>query len=430
MKRVWLEDIAKHEGKEIKLVGWVFNKRSSGKIKFLLVRDGSGVVQCILSKFDVSEEIFNKYQDVSIECYVEIIGVQRKEERSLSGYELDIKDFNVIGKSEEYPIGKKEHGVDFLLNNRHLWLRSTKQRAILKIRHEVIRAARDFFNNLGFINVDAPIFTPNACEGTTTLFEVDYFDNKAFLSQSGQLYNEAAVMAHGKVYCFGPVFRAEKSKTRRHLTEFWQIEPEIAYINIDENMQLQEDMTLFILKRVLENREQELKVLERDIDFLKAIKGPFPRVKYDDAVKILKDLGEEVEWGDDFGAPQETKLTEQYKTPIFLHRFPAKIKPFYMQRDPEDERLSLGVDMLAPEGYGEIIGGGQRMEDPIALREKIKEEGLSEDDFKWFLDLREYGTVPHGGFGLGIERCVAWITGTQHIRECIPFPRTIYRLEP
>jgi len=430
MKRVWLEDISKYEGKEVKLVGWIFNKRSSGKIKFLLVRDGSGVIQCVLSKFDVSEEIFNKYQDVSIECSVEIIGVPRKEERSLSGYELDIKDFNIIGKSEEYPIGKKEHGVDFLLNNRHLWLRSTKQRAILKIRHEIIRAARDFFNNLGFINVDAPIFTPNACEGTTTLFEVDYFDNKAYLSQSGQLYNEAAVMAHGKVYCFGPVFRAEKSKTRRHLTEFWQIEPEIAYITLEENMQLQEDMTLFILKRVLENREQELKVLERDIDFLKAIKGPFPRVKYDEAVKMLKDLGEEVKWGDDFGAPQETKLTEQFDTPIFLHRFPAKIKPFYMKRDPEDERLSLGVDMLAPEGYGEIIGGGQRMEDPETLREKIKEEGLSEKDFQWFLDLREYGTIPHGGFGLGIERCVAWITGTQHVRECIPFPRTIYRLEP
>lgn len=430
MERIWIEELDSYIGQKVKIAGWVFNKRSSGKIKFLLLRDGSGVCQAVLSKFDVSEDIFDKHKDISLEASISLIGTVKKEEKAAGGFEILIEDLEVIGKSENYPIGKKEHGIEFLLDQRHLWLRSSKQRAIMKIRHEVIKASRDFLNNLGFINVDSPIFTPSACEGTTTLFEVDYFDSKAYLSQSGQLYNEASVMAHGKVYCFGPVFRAEKSKTRRHLTEFWQIEPEIAFIDLDQNMQLIEDMTLYILKKVIENREEELKILERDIDFLKNIKGPFPRISYTDAVDILKKKGNEIEWGGDFGAPDETSLTEGYNTPVFVHRFPAKIKAFYMKNDPENQDLALGVDMLAPEGYGEIVGGGIREEDPDILRRKIKDHDLPLEMFQWFLDLREYGTVPHGGFGMGIERTVCWICGINHVREAIPFPRTIYRLIP
>lgn len=430
MERIWIEDIEKYDGKKVKLAGWIFNKRSSGKIKFLLLRDGTGVCQAVLSKYDVSEEIFNLHNDISLETSVIIEGSCKKEPRAAGGFEILIESLEIVGKSENYPIGKKEHGIEFLLDQRHLWLRSSKQRAMMKIRHEVVTASRDFLNNLGFINVDAPIFTPNACEGTTTLFEVDYFDNKAYLSQSGQLYNEAAAMSLGKVYCFGPVFRAEKSKTRRHLTEFWQIEPEIAFINLDENMQLIEDMTLFILKRVLENRRKELEILERDISVLEKVKGPFPRLSYTDAVNKLKELGHDIEWGADFGSPDETALTEQFDTPIFVHRYPSKIKAFYMKEDPEDKNLSLGVDMLAPEGYGEIVGGGIREDSLDVLKRKLKEHELSEEQFKWFMDLREYGSVPHGGFGMGIERTVTWICGTKHVREAIPFPRTIYRLTP
>ncbi|MCK9225084.1 MAG: asparagine--tRNA ligase [Candidatus Muirbacterium halophilum] len=430
MERIWIEELDKHDGQKVKVAGWVFNKRSGGKIKFLLLRDGSGVCQAILSKFDVDEETFEKHKDISLEASIVIEGIVKKEEKAAGGFEILIENLEVIGKSENYPIGKKEHGVEFLLDKRHLWLRSTKQRAIMKIRHEIIKASRDFLNNLGFINVDSPIFTPSACEGTTTLFEVDYFDEKAYLSQSGQLYNEASVMAHGRVYCFGPVFRAEKSKTRRHLTEFWQIEPEIAFIDFDQNMQLIEEMTLYILKKVIENRENELNILERDVEFLKNIKGPFPRISYTEAIEILKEKGHEIEWGGDFGAPDETVLTEMFKTPIFVHRFPAKIKAFYMKNDPENEELALGVDMLAPEGYGEIVGGGIREENLEILKKKLKEHNLPLESFQWFLDLREYGTVPHGGFGMGIERTVSWICGINHVREAIPFPRTIYRLIP
>ncbi|MFA5479261.1 MAG: asparagine--tRNA ligase [Candidatus Muiribacteriota bacterium] len=430
MEKIWLSDIASHYGKKVKISGWVFNKRSSGKIKFLLVRDGSGVCQAVLSKFDVSEEIFSKHENISLETSVEIIGTPKHEPRAAGNTEILIEDINIIGMSENYPIGKKEHGVEFLLDNRHLWLRSTQQRAIMKIRHEVIKASRDFLNNLGFINMDSPIFTPSACEGTTTLFPVEYFDKTAYLSQSGQLYNEAHVMAHGKVYCFGPVFRAEKSKTRRHLTEFWQIEPEIAWINLEQNMELQEQMVCYIIKSVLDNRMNELEILERDIDFLKNIKAPFPRISYTEAVEILQKKGSEIKWGDDFGAPDETILVQEFKTPIFVHRFPIKIKAFYMKPDPENPELALGVDMLAPEGYGEIIGGGIRIDDKNQLLDKIHEHNLDPATFKWYLDLREFGSVPHGGFGMGIERTVAWICGISHIRETIPFPRTIYRLEP
>jgi asparaginyl-tRNA synthetase len=430
MERIWIEELGKYDGQKVKVAGWVFNKRSSGKIKFLLLRDGSGVCQAILSKFDVDEDTFEKHKDISLEASIIIEGVVKREEKAAGGFEILIEKLDILGKSENYPIGKKEHGIEFLLDQRHLWLRSTKQRAIMKIRHEIIKASRDFLNNLGFINVDSPIFTPSACEGTTTLFEVDYFDEKAYLSQSGQLYNEASVMAHGRVYCFGPVFRAEKSKTRRHLTEFWQIEPEIAFIDLEQNMQLIEEMTLYILKKVLENREKELIILERDVEFLKNIKGPFPRISYTEAVDILKKKGHDIEWGGDFGAPDETVLTEMFTTPVFVHRFPAKIKAFYMKNDEENPELALGVDMLAPEGYGEIVGGGIREEDPEILKKKIKEHNLPLESFQWFLDLREYGTVPHGGFGMGIERTVSWICGINHVREAIPFPRTIYRLVP
>ncbi|MFW5781782.1 MAG: asparagine--tRNA ligase [Candidatus Muiribacteriaceae bacterium] len=431
MKRIWIEDLKNNPEGSVRLCGWVFNKRSSGKIKFLLLRDGTGVCQAVLSKFDVEPEVFEKYSDISIETSVCVIGKPKKEERAAGGYELLIEDLEIIGASPEYPIGKKEHGIEFLLDQRHLWLRSSRQRAVQKIRHEVIRSARDFFNERGFINVDAPVFTPNACEGTTTLFEVPYFDDRtAYLSQSGQLYNEATVMAHGKVYCFGPVFRAEKSKTRRHLTEFWQIEPEIAFIDIDENMELMEQMTEYIVKQVIKNRKTELDILERDVNVLSKIEAPFPRVSYTEAIDILKKSGHEIEWGDDFGAPDETALTEKFEKPVFIHRFPSAIKAFYMKEDPEDKRLSLGVDMLAPEGYGEVIGGGIREEDLTVLRQKIKAHGLPEEMFSWFLDLRKYGSVPHGGFGLGIERTVTWLCGIRHVREAIAFPRTIVRLEP
>ncbi|MGM0608190.1 MAG: asparagine--tRNA ligase [Candidatus Muiribacteriota bacterium] len=430
MKKIWLDEGKNNIGKKVRIKGWVFNKRSSGKIKFLLLRDGSGVCQAVISKFDLPEDVFKRYDSISLETSVCVDGTLKKEERAAGGLEVQVENFEIIGDSHDYPIGKKEHGPEFLLDNRHLWLRSTKQRAIMRIRHEIIKASRDFLNNLGFINIDAPVFTPSACEGTTTLFPVDYFDSTAYLSQSGQLYNEASVMAHGKVYCFGPVFRAEKSKTRRHLTEFWQIEPEIAFINIEENMQLQESMILYIVKKILENRKKELKILGRNLELLEEIKEPFPRISYTEAIEILQKEGRNISWGDDFGAPDETLLCKKFKTPVFIHRFPAKIKAFYMKNDPDNSKLALGSDLLAPEGYGEIIGAGIREDDLDILLQKIKNHNLPEEAFSWYIDLRKYGSVPHGGFGIGIERTVAWLCGINHVRETIPFPRTIYRLNP
>jgi asparaginyl-tRNA synthetase len=429
---VSISDIGQHAGEQVTLRGWLYNVRSSGKIAFLQVRDGSGMIQAVVVKAEVPEPVWNDAKALTQESSFEVTGNVRQDDRApYCGYELTVTDLKPVQIAEpNYPISHKEHGPDFLLENRHLWLRTPKQAALMRIRHEVIRAAAEYFDKQDFIRVDAPIFTPAACEGTTTLFEVDYFDDKAYLSQSGQLYMEAAAMALGKVYCLGPAFRAEKSKTRRHLTEFWMIEPEVAYLTFEENLQLQEGMICHIIDSVLKNRMADLKTLERDISKLEAIKPPFPRLSYDDAVAKLKELGQDIEWGGDFGAPDETVLTKLYDKPIFVHRFPAKVKAFYMAPDPERPEVALGADMLAPEGYGEIIGGGQRIHDPELLLQRIKAHDLPEESFAWFMDLRKYGSVPHGGFGMGIERCVAWIAGIEHVRETSPFPRTIYRIYP
>ena len=411
--------------------GWLFNRRSSGKIHFLQVRDGSGVCQCIAPKKAFEEEQFQAFGAIPYESSVEIDGEVREDARAPGGFELEVKDVRVVTTAEEYPISKQEHGPDFLLSLRHLWLRSSKQVAIMRVRDEAIRAIRDFFHQEGFVNIDAPVFTPAACEGTTTLFEVDYFDdNKAYLTQSGQLYMEAAAMALGKVYCFGPAFRAEKSKTRRHLTEFWMVEPEMAYADLDDVMELAEKLLCFIVTRVLEHRRADLQTLERDVAALEKCTSPFPRISYNEAVEKLNAAGHNFEWGGDFGAPDETALAEMYDRPIMVHRYPKAVKAFYMKEDAEDDRLALGVDVLAPEGYGEIIGGGQREDDIEVLERKIGEHGLPKESFEWYLDLRRYGSVPHGGFGIGLERTVAWLTGVEHIRETIPFPRMLYRIYP
>jgi asparaginyl-tRNA synthetase len=429
--RVYIEDIGRHEGQEVTIHGWLHNRRSSGKIHFLILRDGSGFIQAVMSKAAVGEEMFKAADHLSQETSVIVTGTARADKRAPSGYEIDVKDLQIVGESHDYPITPKEHGVDYLLDRRHLWIRSERQQAILRIRHEIINAVRDFFNDRGFILTDTPIFTPAACEGTTTLFPVEYFeDQKAYLTQSGQLYVEANAMALGRVYSFGPTFRAEKSKTRRHLTEFWMVEPEVAYANLDDVMNLAEDLIVSVVARVLDRRQRELKALERDVSKLESVKKPFPRISYDHAVKVLQSKELPIEWGGDFGGPDETMLSEQYDRPVMVHRYPAAVKAFYMKPDPDRPELALGVDVLAPEGYGEIIGGGERLADLDLLLQRIKEHDLPQEAFEWYLDLRRYGTVPHGGFGMGIERVVAWICKLEHVRETIPYPRMLYRIYP
>jgi asparaginyl-tRNA synthetase len=429
--QVYIEDIGGHEGEEVTIKGWLHNRRSSGKIHFLILRDGTGFIQAVMSKAAVGEELFKAADHLSQETSLIVTGTARADTRAPSGFEIDVKQLEVVGESHDYPITPKEHGVDYLLDRRHLWIRSERQQAILRVRHEVINAVRDFFNQRGFVLTDTPIFTPAACEGTTTLFPVQYFeDQTAFLTQSGQLYVEATAMALGKVYSFGPTFRAEKSKTRRHLTEFWMVEPEVAYANLDDVMNLAEDLIVSVVARVLDKRQRELKVLERDVSKLASVQKPFPRLSYDDAVKLLQGKGHAIEWGGDFGGPDETTLSEQFDRPVMVHRYPAAVKAFYMKPDPARPELALGVDVLAPEGYGEIIGGGERLADLNLLIERIKEHDLPQEAFEWYLDLRRYGTVPHGGFGMGIERMVSWICKLEHVRETIPYPRMLYRLYP
>ena len=426
-----IEEIAQHEGRSVTLRGWLHNRRSSGKIHFLTVRDGTGFIQAVMSKAAVGEEVFLQAGHLGQETAVVVEGEVRADARAPGGYELDVIGMRVIGPTRDYPITPKEHGVDFLLDRRHLWIRSERQHAILRIRHTVINAVRDFLNTQGFILADTPIFTPAACEGTSTLFPVPYYDHAtAFLTQSGQLYNEANAMALGRVYSFGPTFRAEKSKTRRHLTEFWMVEPEMAYATLDDAIDLAEAMIVAVVSRALETRERELETLERDRGPLEAVRAPFPRITYGDAVHVLQDHGRAVEYGDDFGGPDETLLAEQFDRPVAVHRSPSAAKPFYMKPDPERPELSLSVDILAPEGYGEIVGGGQRLDDLDLLLRRITEHGLPQDAFEWYLDLRRYGSVPHAGFGMGIERVVAWICGVEHVRETIPYPRMLYRLTP
>jgi len=433
----YINQLSKHAGAEVVLKGWLYNMRSSGKILFPQLRDGTGVVQCVVLKNAISPELWEALMALGQESALQIKGTVREDSRAPGGYEIDVSDAHVLQQVHDYPITPKEHGTDFLMDHRHLWLRSRRQHAVLKVRHTVIQAVRNFLDNDGFTLCDSPIFTPAACEGTTTLFEVDYFDGeKAYLTQSGQLYNEATAAAFGKAYCFGPTFRAEKSKTRRHLTEFWMVEPEMAYATLDDVMNLAERMLSYIAAQVLDKRQEELKVLERNTSKLEAIVAPFPRVHYDDVVKLLHegfDKGEietKFEWGGDFGSPDETYISSKFDKPVMVHHYPAAVKAFYMARDPERPELALGVDVLAPEGYGEVIGGGERATSLEFLKEQIALHGLPEEDFQWYLDLRRYGSIPHGGFGMGIERCTAWMCGIEHIRETIPFPRMLYRIRP
>jgi asparaginyl-tRNA synthetase len=428
---VYIEDIGKHEGETVTIRGWLHNRRSSGKIHFLTLRDGSGFIQAVMSKAAVGDDVFKAADHLSQETSLSVTGTARADKRAPSGYEIDVATLEVLGASHDYPITPKEHGVDYLLDRRHLWIRSERQQAILRVRHEIINAVRDFFNGRGFILADTPIFTPAACEGTTTLFPAQYFDETtAYLTQSGQLYNEANAMALGRVYCFGPTFRAEKSKTRRHLTEFWMVEPEVAFADLDDVMNLAEDLIVSVVGRVLDKRRRELTVLERDVSKLEAVQKPFPRISYDEAVATLQAGGLPITWGGDFGGPDETALSERYDRPLMVHRYPSAVKAFYMKPDPARPELALGVDILAPEGYGEIVGGGERLADLDLLLQRIREHDLPQEAFEWYVDLRRYGTVPHGGFGMGIERVVAWICKLEHVRETIPYPRMLYRLYP
>ena len=431
MKTVTIKKLDQYVNQDVEIKGWVYNRRSVGKIWFLILRDGTGLLQCVIVDGECDSETFSLEQQLNQEDSVIVTGRVKKEPRAVGGYELGVKQVSVVNHTtDEYPISKKDHGTDFLMSNRHLWLRSKRQNSIMRVRHQIVKAIRDYFDDNGFTLIDSPIFTGNAVEGTTTLFEVDYFERSAYLTQSGQLYQEAGATAFGRTYCFGPCFRAEKSKTRRHLTEFWMVEPEMAFVDLDENMTWAENLVGFIIQRVLENCLMELETLERDISMLETIIPPFPRITYDEASKIIKENGSEFQYGSDFGAPDETLLSEQFDKPIMIHRWPANIKPFYMKRDEHDHELALGVDMIAPEGYGEIIGGGQREDDIDILTNSIRHHDLPLEPFKWFLDIRKYGSVPHSGFGLGLERVVAWICGTKHIRETIPFPRTMTRLDP
>ena len=429
-KHTLAKNIDKHLNETIILKGWVYNIRKSGKIWFLIFRDGTEFIQCVILKNEVSPEVFKLKTTLTQESSITVTGVVQEAPSQKFGYEILVKNIEVIQIAEEYPISLKEHGIEFLLDNRHLWLRSKLPNAILKIRHEVSKASRKFFDERDFTLIDSPMFTPNASEGTTTLFKTKYFDQEAYLTQSGQLYSEAAIMGFNKTYCFGPIFRAEKSKTRRHLTEFWMIEPEMAFYDINDNMELAEEYVSYIIQQVLKNRRKELEILKRDVTILEKIKPPFPRITYDEAVKILHKNGRDFKWGDDFGAPDETLITKEFDKPIFIHRWPAETKPFYMKRDKNDDKYVLGMDMIAPEGHGEIIGGSQREDDLDLLLERIKKENLSEKMYNWYIDLRRYGSVPHSGFGLGLERTIGWICGIKHIREAIPWPRTIVRLSP
>jgi len=430
-KWVYIKDVSSYVGEEILLKGWVYNKRDSGRVKFILVRDGSGIIQSTIWSKDPEFPLFKVFDELSQETSVKVVGKVKEDKRAPGGYELEIKDIEIIGKSQDYPITKKEHGIGFLMENRHLWLRSKRQNAILRIRDNIVKSIRDFMHKEGFVLTDSPILTANAAEGTTTLFETEYFDQKAYLAQTGQLYAEATAMALGKVYTFGPTFRAEKSKTRRHLIEFWMIEPEWAFAELDDVFELAQNLIVYIVERALEDMKEELKVLERDTSVLERVKPPFPRIKYDEAFEILKKSQKsETQYGDDFGGTDETIISEEFDRPVAVTHYPANIKAFYMQPAPEDESKVLAMDILAPEGYGEIVGGSQRIHDYDLLLKKIKEHNLSEDVFKWYLDLRRYGSVPHAGFGMGLERVVSWICKLPHIRETIPFPRMLYNLYP
>ncbi len=430
---VYVADIAQHEGREIVLHGWLHGRRSSGKLHFLQVRDGTGTIQCVVFRGTVPPEVFLEADHLPQETALVVTGTVKRDARAPIGFELDVRDLRVVSRPvREFPIGHKEHGVAFLMDQRHNWLRSQRQQAILRVRHTVVRAIRDFFDGRGFTLVDAPIFTPAACEGTSTLFEVPYFDlGKAYLTQSGQLYMEAAAMALGKVYCFGPTFRAEKSKTRRHLTEFWMVEPEVAYMDLEGDMQLMEELVSHVVQTALARHERELAgLLERDVTKLRAVRAPFPRITYGEAVEIVHRAGHPMRWGDDIGGDEETIVAAAHDRPVMVHRYPAALKAFYFKRDPADPRVALGCDVLAPEGYGEIIGGGQREDDLATLEAAIARHELPAAAFEWYLDLRRYGSVPHAGFGMGVERCVAWICGLHHVRETIPFARMMERITP
>jgi asparaginyl-tRNA synthetase len=426
---IYIEDLGNHVGEQVEVRGWVHHLRSSGKIRFLVLRDGTGVVQCVVAEHD-SQQSFDLFGQLTQETSCIVKGHVREDKRAPGGYEIITGDVGIIAKAEQYPISPKEHGVAFLMEHRHLWLRSSRQNSILRVRAEVMRACRDYLDERGFVEIDAPILTPVASEGTTTLFETDYFGSKAYLSQSGQLYNEAACMAFGRVYCFGPTFRAEKSKTRRHLTEFWMLEPEIAFADLESIIEIGEDMTCYLVQRVLSRQRKELDNLKRDPSGLEKVCPPFPRITYDEALSVLKEKGCDLAWGQDLGADEETMLSLHFDKPVFVHRYPAQAKGFYMEPDPEDDRFALCTDMLAPEGYGEIIGGSERIHDMALLERRLLEYDLPREVFEWYLDLRRYGSVPHSGFGLGIERTVAWLCGIRHIRETIPFPRLMHRVYP
>jgi asparaginyl-tRNA synthetase len=423
-----------HVGAQVQIQGWLYNLRKSGKIVFPVVRDGSGLMQCVAVKSNLAEDVFEALKNLTQESSLVVTGTVRAETRAIGGFELDVTGAHIVQRVTEehpYPITPKDHGVDFLMDHRHLWLRSRRQHAAIRVRHEVVTGIREYFDSHGFTLVDTPIFTPAACEGTSTLFEVNYFDEeKVYLTQSGQLYNEANAMAFGKVYCFGPTFRAEKSKTRRHLTEFWMVEPEMAYADLEDVKRVAEDLVVSLVARVLENRREELKVLERDIAKLETVRAPFPRMSYDDAVKALTAKGSAIEWGGDFGNTDETLLTENLDRPVMVDRYPTEIKAFYFQPYDERPEVALGVDVIAPEGYGEIIGGGQRIHDLALLEKRLAEHQLPREAFEWYLDLRRFGSVPHGGFGMGVERFVAWMCGLEHVRETIPYPRMLYRTRP
>ncbi len=431
LMKITISQAPKHQDKTVTIGAWLTNKRSSGKIAFLQLRDGTGFIQGVVVKSDVSEETFSKAKNLTQETSMYITGKIVEDTRSAFGYEMQVSEIEVIHEATDYPITPKEHGTEFLMDHRHLWLRSKKQHAVMKIRNEIIRSTYQFFNENEFVKIDPPILTGSSAEGTTELFHTKYFDEEAYLSQSGQLYMEAAAMAFGKVFSFGPTFRAEKSKTRRHLIEFWMIEPEMAFVDHEESLQIQENYVSYIVKSVLENCKLELDILERDTSKLELIQAPFPRISYDDAIELLKEKGfEDIEWGEDFGAPHETAIAESFDKPVFITNYPAEIKAFYMKPDPTRSDVVLCADLIAPEGYGEIIGGSQRIDDLELMRERYEQHGLTGDAYKWYLELREFGSVPHSGFGLGLERTVAWLSGVDHVRETIPFPRLLNRLYP
>ncbi len=431
MKEITISEVGNYDKELVTIKGWLYNLRSSGKVKFMIIRDGTGFLQGTLIKSEMEEKYFNLLDELNHESSIIVEGIIKKEQRAPSGYEMLVKIIKVVQNAEQdYPISLKKHGVAFLMNYRHLWIRTERQNAILRIRTEVVKAIHQFLQKKGFFLIESPILTPAACEGTTTLFETDYFGDKAYLTQSGQLYNEAAAMAFGKVYCFGPTFRAEKSKTRRHLMEFWMVEPEAAYFDFQDNNHLQEEMIVEIFTHVLHHCSLELKTLERDISALEKIKSPFPYLSYDNAIKLIQKEGSTTQWGDDLTGEDETIISKYYDKPVFVHHFPTRCKAFYMKPDPVNPETVLGADLIAPEGFGEIIGGGERIDDYQLIRERIREHKLPEEDYQWYIDLRKFGSVPHSGFGLGVERTVAWICNLSHIRETIPFPRMLNKIYP